>query len=127
MAPDRRAIHPDSIATFRLLITYPATFFRDVRGRTVAHTAAERGSVLATEAILAIRPEAVDDLDKTHRTPLFWAAACGQCLPPGRCVCVSFGVDVKGDSAGCFSCHNTGIGRPRGVGGVKQTLTLPPN
>lgn len=56
------AVHRDSVAAFKLLLDYPSTFFRDRKGRTVLHTAAERGSLLAIEHILKTRPDAIDDV-----------------------------------------------------------------
>lgn len=72
------AVHTDSIDALNLLLDYEGTFFKDRKGRTAMHTAAERGAVLAIEAILAVRPESIEDVDRQGRTPIFWSAACNQ-------------------------------------------------
>lgn len=40
------AVHEDSIAAMKLLLDLPGTYFKDRRGRTVLHTAAERNAIL---------------------------------------------------------------------------------
>jgi ankyrin repeat protein len=72
------AVRPDSIAVLAMIVDEASTYFKDRVGRTVMHTAAERGSVLAIEHILSIRPDAIEDEDKMFRSPLFWAAACDE-------------------------------------------------
>ena len=72
------AIRKESISALKVLLDLPSTFFKDMLGRTVMHTAAERGSILAVEYIMSIREDAIHDLDKKRRTPLFWAAACDE-------------------------------------------------
>ena len=72
------AVNKDSCAVLEMIVSHASTFFKDRVGRTVLHTAAERGAVHAIEYILTIRPDAVNDEDKMHRTPLFWAAACNE-------------------------------------------------
>lgn len=59
------------------ILTLGATFYRDHQGRTVAHRVGERGGLPALQTVLQLRPDAVADEDKAGRTPLFWAAACG--------------------------------------------------
>lgn len=72
------AVRPDSAAVLTMIVDEPSTYFKDRVGRTVLHTAAERGSLLAIEHILSIRPDAIEDEDRMFRTPLFWAAACNE-------------------------------------------------
>ena len=48
-------MHKD-ISSLKLLLTYDRTFFRDSKGRTAAHTAAELGLVEPLEYILSVRP-----------------------------------------------------------------------
>ena len=72
------AVHTDSIDALNLLLDFEGSFFKDRKGRTAMHTAAERGAVLAIEAILAVRSDAIEDVDLQGRTPIFWAAACNQ-------------------------------------------------
>ncbi len=43
------------------------TFFKDHKGRTVMHHAAETGSMAACELVLKMRPDAVYDTDKLVR------------------------------------------------------------
>eukprot|EP00039_Didymoeca_costata_P020750 m.342307 g.342307 ORF g.342307 m.342307 type:complete len:1322 (+) comp21234_c0_seq1:202-4167(+) len=72
------AVHEDSIAAMKLLLDLPGTYFKDRRGRTVLHTAAERNAILAIEYILSTRSDAIEDVDFSGRTPLFWAVACNK-------------------------------------------------
>ena len=98
-----RAVHRDGTQSLRLLLKPDMTYFKDHRGRTVLHHAAEKGSMGACELILRMRADAVYDTDKmvrgecllcnrsghtrthththTHtqgRTPLHYAAACSR-------------------------------------------------
>eukprot|EP00050_Salpingoeca_kvevrii_P009466 m.3156 g.3156 ORF g.3156 m.3156 type:complete len:1233 (+) comp2270_c0_seq1:75-3773(+) len=70
------AVHVENTDCLELLMDYNATFYKDVKGRTVLHTAAERGALNAARLILKLRPDSIEDMDKSGRTPLFWAAAC---------------------------------------------------
>ena len=79
------AVHQESIDALRLVLESsrledsdfnPGTFYKDSKGRTVIHTAAERDAVLALELVIKERPDSLEDVDKTGRTPLFWAVAC---------------------------------------------------
>jgi ankyrin repeat protein len=70
------AVHTNSIDALNLLLDYEGSFFKDRKGRTAMHTAAERGAILAIEAILTVRPDSIEDTDLQGRTPVFWAAAC---------------------------------------------------
>lgn len=72
------AVRRDTIATLQILVDGANIGFRDNVGRTVMHTAAERGSILAIEHLLTLRPEAIHDVDNKLRTPLLWAAACNE-------------------------------------------------
>ena len=40
------------------------TYFKDHRGKTVMHMAAEKGSMSGCEVILKLRPDAIHDTDK---------------------------------------------------------------
>ena len=95
------AVHQESIDALRLLLHStripdsnhnPGTFYKDSKGRTVIHTAAERDAVLALELILKERPDALEDVDKSGRTPLFWAVACN-CISATR-VLLTHGANI---------------------------------
>ena len=72
------AVHRENARCLRRLLKLESTFFRDHRGKTVLHQAAETGSVPAMKAVLALRRDAVSDADKQGRTPLHWAAVSDQ-------------------------------------------------
>ena len=72
------AVHRENAKCLRRLLRLESTFFRDHKGKTVLHQAAETGSVIAMKAVLALRRDAVSDSDKQARTPLHWAAVADQ-------------------------------------------------
>lgn len=49
-----QAVHKD-ISSLRVLLTHDRTYFRDTKGRTVAHLAAETGCKEALEFIISMR------------------------------------------------------------------------
>ena len=59
-----RAVHKDGIRCLELLLKADHTYFKDHRGRTVLHHAAEVGSMMACELVLGLRGDAVHDLDR---------------------------------------------------------------
>ena len=59
-----RAVHKDGIRCLELLLKADHTYFKDHRGRTVLHHAAEVGSMMACELVLGLRADAVHDLDR---------------------------------------------------------------
>ena len=62
-----RAVHQVGIKCLDLLLKTDHTYFKDHRGRTVFHCAAEVGSVAACELVLTMRADAVHDLDRMVR------------------------------------------------------------
>lgn len=62
------------------LLSPQSVVLRDNDGKTVLHTAAERGNSAACEMILEVRGnmEGLEDVDKMKRTPAHVAAICGQ-------------------------------------------------
>ena len=72
------AVHKENARCLRRLLRLDSTFFRDHKGKTVLHQAAEAGSVPAMKTVLALRRDAVSDTDKQDRTPLHWAAVSDQ-------------------------------------------------
>ena len=59
-----RAIHKDSTLCLQLLLKPDMTYFKDSRGRTVMHMAAELGAMAACDVILKLRLDALHDTDK---------------------------------------------------------------
>ncbi|KAI6660523.1 Ankyrin repeat domain-containing protein 55-like [Oopsacas minuta] len=72
------AVHTDNAKCLRRLLKLESTFFKDHKGKTVLHEAAEMGSIPAMKAVLSLRRDAVCDVDKLGRTPLHWAAVSDQ-------------------------------------------------
>lgn len=62
-----RAVHKDGTKCLELLLKADHTYFKDHRGRTVLHHAAEVGSMVACELVLGLRADAVQDLDRMVR------------------------------------------------------------
>lgn len=62
------------------LLSPHSVILKDNDGKTVLHTAAERGNSAACEMILEIRGivDGLQDVDKVKRTPAHLAAICGQ-------------------------------------------------
>eukprot|EP01135_Chromosphaera_perkinsii_P000567 Nk52_evm29s123 gene=Nk52_evmTU29s123 len=69
-----------------LLLLYkgPAFEFKDNRGKTALHYAAEMGYLSCVNCILNENPSSIYDVDSDGRTPLHWAAACmkAEIMPP---------------------------------------------
>eukprot|EP00117_Sycon_ciliatum_P021112 scpid31410/ scgid3224/ Ankyrin repeat domain-containing protein 55 len=72
------AVHKTNITCLKLLLEHDMTYFKDHKGLTVLHIAAEKGSVKAARFIISIREDSVHDLDKNGRSPLHWAAVCSR-------------------------------------------------
>jgi ankyrin repeat protein len=68
------AVHKSNARSLKLLLKHDRTFYKDKKGRTVLHIAADMGSIPCCQLILKIRPDSVHDSDKDGRTPLHWAA-----------------------------------------------------
>ena len=62
-----RAVHRDGIRCLERLLKADQTYFKDHKGRTVLHHAAEVGSIAACELVLGLRADAVHDLDRMVR------------------------------------------------------------
>lgn len=59
-----RAVHKEGIKCLELLLKTDHTYFKDHKGRTILHHAAEVGSMVACELVLSKRADAVHDLDR---------------------------------------------------------------
>eukprot|EP00039_Didymoeca_costata_P014543 m.236410 g.236410 ORF g.236410 m.236410 type:complete len:1103 (+) comp16048_c0_seq1:221-3529(+) len=69
------SVHRNHAHCLKATLSLPATYFRDILGRTVMHKVAESGGVDAYHTVYNVREDAIDDTDKQGRTPLIWAAA----------------------------------------------------
>lgn len=72
------AVHQEGVKCLELLLKADHTYFKDHKGRTVLHVAAEVGCTGGCELVLQLRADAVHDLDRMGRTPLHYAAACSR-------------------------------------------------
>ena len=59
-----RSVHRGDCKCLQLLLTPVQTYFKDQKGRTVMHLAAEIGSTTACDLILDMRVDAINDLDR---------------------------------------------------------------
>ncbi|XP_062513799.1 uncharacterized protein LOC134189518 isoform X2 [Corticium candelabrum] len=76
MAAIHWSVYKNDTSCLKLLLTQESSCFRDYKGKTVIHCAAELGSASCIAIIMAVRPTSVDDTDNDGRTALHWAAAC---------------------------------------------------
>ncbi|XP_062510014.1 uncharacterized protein LOC134186110 isoform X2 [Corticium candelabrum] len=68
------AVHKKDAKSLKLVLKHNGTFYKDMKGRTVLHIAADMGSMPCCQLILSTRRDSVNDADKNGRTPLHWAA-----------------------------------------------------
>lgn len=68
----RRSVHKENSHCLQLLLKPDMTYFKDRRGKTVMHKAAEIGSMAACEVILKMRSDAIHDMDKMVRGRVHW-------------------------------------------------------
>lgn len=75
-----RAIHWSiksmNTRALQVLLSPESSEYRDDKGKTVMHIAAEQGFAKAIEMIKSTRPLSVNDQDNNRRSPLHWATVC---------------------------------------------------